>query len=220
MSFYLVGHRETKIHVHWTLPASEDHCPIDESVNGFSFTCRHLELSLLNVSNTNRATIKGRHPHTVTLLPAIQGPSKRARGKKHLEKHYRYDMKYGAERESNPRSGLHPHLQFLWKIKWINFLTYDLAGYLEISKISEKWKWSIRQNWLPDLFPQLFFIDKAFLLTMWSGILPVGVLLSDWRWQQYFPVAQGHYSQVEMNIHIILGVFILFFKRNTQSQNT
>lgn len=117
MSFYLVGHRETKIHVHWTLPASEDHCPIDESVNGFSFTCRHLELSLLNVSNTNRATIKGCHPHTVALLPAIRGPSKRARGKKHLEKHYRYDMKYGAERESNPRSGLHPHLQFFWKIK-------------------------------------------------------------------------------------------------------
>lgn len=117
MSFYVVGHRETKIHVHWTLPASEDHCPIDESGGGFSFTCRHLELSLLNVSNTNRATTKGCHPHTIALLPAIRGPSKRARGKKHLEKHDRYDMKYGAERESNPRSGLYQNLQFFWKIK-------------------------------------------------------------------------------------------------------
>ena len=104
MSFYLVGHRETKIHLNCTMPTSKDYCSVEYSVNGFSFTCRHLGLlplmSLIPSGTTVEGVIFISAPHNMRAFWKTKG-----------KKYNMCVIKYGAQSEGNMRPGL--YLEFV-----------------------------------------------------------------------------------------------------------
>lgn len=78
MSFYLTEHREAKIP--FKLYHANQHV-MPTKCDGFSFTYRHLGLSVLNVlPNTKRCHDEVSFPHSNS-VPYTTGPSERARGK-------------------------------------------------------------------------------------------------------------------------------------------
>lgn len=151
-------------------------------------------------------------------LPTVWGPSKKTKGKSTILWHKMWCIK-GGQLEVRTTSRICHCSGKLNTLKSI-FDHYDLAYYLEISEISEKW--SIGLKLLPDLFFQLLSTAKAFLFHYLIRCPACGNIYH-WLKVAMHPLLHTtvHHWQAKTNIHIILGfLFCFVFLKGTKQTKT